>query len=496
MYPKTVALPVTHQVFKIRVEDLPSPPSVAIELLNLFNERDVLIDQIANVINVDPALSAKIIAYCNSPLLGATREIDTVERAIVTLGMHSVRMLALSFSLVETREGDGNFDYPSFWNKSLATAVSLRMARRHCCLDGDEQGFLLGLMMNIGEIAMYREQPALLKQGRFESIQSTLEFDVRHMKTDRFAVGSRILNEWNFPSAMTECVASLSAFNDESNDSAIRSIDLAWRLSAILCHNTPTGGQVDTCRTILLDLTSLNEHSLDSFFAELIDAWQQYAELLELKTDTNVTSLREIELAARMRMTEISINQIQNQQQIEQENELLRTSVTRDSLTGINNRRAYDDQAKRDLGKCARNKQPFSVLVIDIDHFKRCNDRWGHQVGDNALVHVAKTIAGTLRDYDDLYRFGGEEFVVVLPECDPADVPVVAERIRDAVENSPLQVKNNSIPLTVSVGVASTSQANRQTLEGLFEAADKCLYEAKSRGRNCCVVTDMEASLA
>ncbi|MGI9517369.1 MAG: sensor domain-containing diguanylate cyclase [Pirellulaceae bacterium] len=481
--------------FNIRIEDLPSPPSVAVELLNLFGDPDVTIDQIANIISVDPALCAKIIAYCNSPLFGVTREIETFERAIVTLGMNSVRMLALSFSLVEMGGEDDDFDYGAFWNKSLALAVALKTVMKYCDPSHDDQ-FLTGLMMNIGEVAMYRDQPTLLKEGTFESLHTTIDFDTQQMQTDRFAVGSQLLETWKFPEAMSSCIGKASLIADLDDDKHVRSMDLAWRLAAILRQEDPSMEQVDACKSAFVEMTAVDAESLEGLVAEMLESWQQYAELLELKTETGFRSFRDIELAARTRMTEISISQIQSEQQTQLENQELRESVTKDALTGVNNRRAYDEQATRDFAKCCRNNHPFSILVIDIDHFKSCNDTWGHKIGDEALAHVAQVLESQLRDYDMLYRYGGEEFVVTLPECELPVARDVAERLRAAIESEPLRSNELELPLTVSIGVAYTSCATQKTLTELFESADTCLYEAKSRGRNCCVSASPETSVA
>ncbi len=162
-------------------------------------------------------------------------------------------------------------------------------------------------------------------------------------------------------------------------------------------------------------------------------------------------------------------------------------------MTGVNNRRAYDEQSAKEFAKCQRTERPFSLLVTDIDFFKRFNDDYGHKVGDDALKHVASLMAESLRTYDNLYRYGGEEFVVVLSECNLVQAKAIAERLRVAIADSPLQVEDKKVGVTISIGIAS-NESQVGALAELFEAADKCLYKAKENGRNCCVALESNAT--
>ncbi|TVQ74199.1 MAG: GGDEF domain-containing protein, partial [Oceanospirillales bacterium] len=127
-----------------------------------------------------------------------------------------------------------------------------------------------------------------------------------------------------------------------------------------------------------------------------------------------------------------------------------------------------------------RRKRVFTLLMMDIDFFKAINDNHGHDVGDKALMHVAGRITAQLREGDLCARFGGEEFVVLLPSTDTVEAMRVAERIREAVESSPLELPKQ--PITLSIGVATYQPG--MTAEMLLKAADKEVYRAKENGRN------------
>ena len=155
----------------------------------------------------------------------------------------------------------------------------------------------------------------------------------------------------------------------------------------------------------------------------------------------------------------------------------------KDALTQLNNRRSFDDHLSVEFARALAQGGPLSLVVLDIDRFKSFNDRYGHTTGDQALKTVADILAGTVRKPNMVFRYGGEEFVMLLPNAKASEVPVLCERIRHSVAS---QTKD-SLQLTVSVGFAVYSQERFSNADMLFQAADFALYTAKSRGRNCVV---------
>jgi diguanylate cyclase (GGDEF)-like protein len=165
-----------------------------------------------------------------------------------------------------------------------------------------------------------------------------------------------------------------------------------------------------------------------------------------------------------------------------QAQESLRFHAEHDSLTGVLNRRAIRDVLRRELARCRRENQSLGIMLADVDHFKRINDRYGHGAGDAALLTVVQRISSTLRPYDLIGRYGGEEFLVIAPGCDLALTQKLAERIRDAVSDEGVELGNDNITLTVSVGITlGTSDSDP---EFLVAVADSAMYQAKRQGRN------------
>ena len=170
--------------------------------------------------------------------------------------------------------------------------------------------------------------------------------------------------------------------------------------------------------------------------------------------------------------------------------EQLRAEASQDPLTGVLNRGALLKILVRDCSRAEREGTPLATLMVDVDYFKKVNDTFGHSAGDAVLVNVAKRMRDMLRPYDALARFGGEEFLLVLPACDAAAAMVVAERVRAAVAEPPIMAESRAISVTCSIGVSAVSHGHAVSPATLIEAADMALYRAKNAGRNRVVVSD------
>lgn len=164
--------------------------------------------------------------------------------------------------------------------------------------------------------------------------------------------------------------------------------------------------------------------------------------------------------------------------------EALRLQAAQDSLTGVWNHGAIIELLDREISRAGRDGSRVSAIMADLDHFKRINDQFGHLAGDVVLCEAARRMASVLRVYDAIGRFGGEEFLIVSPGCDEWEARVVAERIRASVGQAAVVVGDARIPITLSLGVACSSDRPGSEGVALIRAADAALYEAKRRGRN------------
>lgn len=161
---------------------------------------------------------------------------------------------------------------------------------------------------------------------------------------------------------------------------------------------------------------------------------------------------------------------------------MLQSQATTDPLTGVGNRRLLDYELDRRIAQVKRQGTHLSILLIDVDYFKRINDHYGHHVGDKMLLHIVQSLIEHLREMDIVARYGGEEFAAILPGTNLDEALLAAERVRSAIEASRLAMSGNSLQTTVSIGVAQATADD--TPKSLLERTDAALYAAKQSGRN------------
>ena len=240
----------------------------------------------------------------------------------------------------------------------------------------------------------------------------------------------------------------------------------------------PEMNGIEVCRTLkddenyqnipIIFLTAMGEQStlIQAFEEGAVDyitkPFKKYELLARVKTHLELKQTRDKLFAAYLRLEQL---------------------VLTDPLTGVPNRRYLLQAGEQEFSRTRRYQRPLSIMMIDIDYFRNINNDYGHDVGDKALKLVATTIQQCLRSIDGFGRFGGEEFVVLLPETKIKDALFVAERIRQSVAQIPIELESIPRQITVSIGVAEFINED-QSLEHLLKRADKALFKAKAQGRN------------
>jgi two-component system cell cycle response regulator len=174
--------------------------------------------------------------------------------------------------------------------------------------------------------------------------------------------------------------------------------------------------------------------------------------------------------------------------------EQMRFQATHDGLTGLWNRGMIMDLLGRELARSMREHFSTVILMCDLDHFKSVNDTYGHLVGDDVLRETAKRLLASVRSYDFVGRYGGEEFLVVLNNCNPAYALARAEEIRKAIALKPMPSSSGPVPITMSLGLLLNQEWGRRPAEELLHEADAALYAAKAAGRNCVRVASPQVS--
>jgi two-component system, cell cycle response regulator len=188
------------------------------------------------------------------------------------------------------------------------------------------------------------------------------------------------------------------------------------------------------------------------------------------------------ELKARLRAGE---RILELEDRLVEARESMRFQATHDVLTSLWNRGVIVELLSREVVRSRREKCSSAVMMCDIDHFKAVNDQFGHAAGDDVLREVARRLHTSVRSYDMVGRYGGEEFLVVLNKCDPASAVARAENLRNTVSARPILLATKSLKVTISVGVALSTDFPNRHADDILHAADMALYDAKKSGRNC-----------
>ena len=468
------------------LENLPSPPGVAVKILEMYSQPEICVDDLGKVISADPALSARIIKYANSASFARRHPATSLKQAIMVLGAAGVKLIALSFSLTEMGKSDDDdgFSYDEFWKTSIATAVSAKEIFRAVGKD-EEIGFLLGLLMNIGQIGMACSDP-----DSYLKLLSDLPVnDPRLIEKEKEVFGSNrfdqviaVLNAVGFPESIStslECLAN----TDDGESIESTSLKLANQTSYLLLTENP---DLETVRSIskrLSKLTGFNIEQSQQLFDSTLESYKEVASVLSYE-NPKAKSLREIELEAKMSLIQETMALQMSNAEVQRENSELKDMAYIDALTGLGNRRQYDGMFAAEMERCARMNRPLALIVVDIDHFKSVNDTHGHAAGDSILANVASRLSLHIRSYDFLFRFGGEEFVLILPETSEDECRIVAERLRESIAAQAFEFEEKQIPVTISIGGANFSKELNGTEETLFKQADENLYVAKQTGRN------------
>ncbi len=198
------------------------------------------------------------------------------------------------------------------------------------------------------------------------------------------------------------------------------------------------------------------------------------------------------ELRARLRT---GLRVLQLEDKLVEAREDMRFKATHDPLTSLFNRGVILDLLARELARTGRQKGYTTLLLGDLDHFKEVNDTYGHVVGDEVLREVARRLVGAVRSYDFVGRYGGEEFLVVLSNCEAGAALVRAEEIRKAIAGNPVKTTRGPLPVTMSLGALTSQFVADKTVEEILHLADLALYEAKAAGRNCVKIANPSVSV-
>ena len=487
--------------------DLPSLPIVAVKLLDLTAQEEVSLAEIADLISMDIALSVKVLRVANSSFYNFPRQITSINQAVSILGANAVRNLVLSFSFLSMKGGKKtHFDFTRFWERSLAGGAAAKLIAEKVPGIDIEELFVGGILQNIGHLVFACTIPnkheELLgnasdqEEMDEESVENNL-IGITHSRA-----GYEVAKLWGLPELHLDTIRfhhNPADFigEDEQRTRIIKIVNLSDTLTSIFYASKPELAHKQF-RKDAKKLLGFSALMVNEILTQIADEINKSAEYFELSI-TPAKSVTDILQEANIRLSLIALSYeemnrelIRSTMQLETmmaelkyKNALLENLSNIDHLTEVANHRYLQDFLGRELNRSTSMAGVVSILMLDIDLFKKINDTFGHPTGDFVLKEFCRITKEIIRDYDLLARYGGEEFIVVLPETTLDDAVIVAEKIRQNTEKHVFCDGRSEIQITISIGVASArpmdDELKKQTFIGY---ADKALYEAKRSGRN------------
>jgi diguanylate cyclase (GGDEF)-like protein len=477
----------------------PTPPAVAMQVIALAQDPDIVLGKVADTVSADPAIAAKVMRIANSAMYARRRQSTNLRQALIVLGLNATLTLALSFTLVSSLRKDASkgFDFDAYWKRAILAATWGKLLASELGRRDAEEVFLASLLQDIGMLAIDKIAPETyngLSTFQLEH-QRVAQHEMTCLTTDHRTIGAWMLKNWNMPGALIRGVQHShdpgAGGVEQEFKEFVRCVALSGDLADVwLSDQSETGirrvgSLVNTHLGLppprLLEMfTTIREQIpvAESLFDVEIFPGGQMQEICEAAREILIVrNLYEID-----RNKDLEVQK----SRLKEENSALKVESARDALTGAYNRRAFEEAVEREFAAASGNQWPLSVIFVDLDYFKGINDTHGHQGGDAMLKAVALLLSSTVRDTDTVARYGGDEFVVLLPGTDSTQVETVAARIVKRARETHVDGGNNAkFSITLSLGTATRdSKSTFGSATELLAAADAALYHSKRSGRD------------
>ena len=496
----------------LRADSLPTLPVAAMKVLELTQLPDVSANEIAKVIQTDPALSAKLLKTANSSMFGMSKKVASLQQAMVLLGLRTVKVMALSFSLVDTfsgRQGENLFDFEKYWRRSLSTAVAAKLLAEAATESRRDEAFVGGLLADLGIVAAFRcapEEYLPALQAYAEHSLPLQDVEQQLLGVTHAGISACLLRHWSLPDMLCDAV---SAHHGEGFDGlAGRTRMLSGVLWAAAMVADLFCGDLDLSRLEevkkhCMTVTGIKEGPLEELLESIDTHVTETASVFSLDIGETV-GYEEIRTRAMAQLAAMSMDaelgrveatrreESTRQQLVELSDQAatLRQQANTDPLTKIGNRQAFEVGLQEAIEQARACRGNLGLIILDLDHFKKLNDSYGHQAGDEALRAVGRCLAKITDGGGLAARYGGEEFAIIVPSATAREVRHLADDVRKTIGRQQIEHEGQQIRFTASLGAVHIAFAHEQAdAASMIKRADECLYDAKRNGRDRVEIT-------
>ncbi len=467
---------------------LPSLPAVAAKLIELTGDPDVSMSEIASTVQQDQGLASKVLKTVNSSYYGLPNKCGSIDRAMGYLGLNTVKSLVLGFSLVDATNNtdhDG-FDMVGHWRRTLMGATASRLIADRFKLSDKDEVFSAALFQDMGMLAIF----TTIRNRYFQAITDMDHNKLCQNETEAFGfthakVGSELARKWSLPENIAEAIE-YHHNPDKSNGSDIemvRAVSLGTQVAEALSAKSPAG-PMRRIESQIAKWFPGKKINLQELFEEVNESSKELASLF----NTEIGDLKDVQSL----MSQAQERGLEHQISMQRQTENLEKQAFTDGLTGVPNRKEFDNKIAEAFGGYQESGAAFAVLFFDADKFKSVNDTHGHAVGDAVLIELANRTSTVVGSEGTVCRYGGEEFGIILPGYTVLKAAMLAERVRSEIAGSPFDIRHcddgpDELPVTVSIGVSAVDAGPTDRLskpEQLVTEADAGVYAAKDAGRN------------
>ena len=472
---------------------------IALQIVRESLAPEAALPELAQLAESDPGFAMRIIAMVNSASYGPQRHVSDVRQAASLIGIRGMRSIGMSLALSDMIPV-GEAGRILLANSLRRAVASQFLAQRLGKKDVDEF-FTTGLFLEVGLLSRARDD----LRGAAEVARLPALHRVMHERAagllDHPALGASLAATFMLPAHVE---AAVSQHHADAPPEALAS-RVAWaaeRLAALWEGGDPILNRKAAIDAVLtLGLSREDAELATKELPELVVGAakgfdrdigpQQSVEGLLVDVNRGLVEMTQNYDAAVRRLESLLAEKEALSKQLIEANAQLSCLASTDGLTGLANKRAFEEALQRDLSRADRDQTWLTIVISDIDFFKKVNDSYGHPTGDEVLRQVGKVFGGKLRGGDLAARYGGEEFILILPGSNGVGGKIAAERLRRAIEELKLTGPSGQFAVTSSFGVASTCGPGcTGAMTDLVKRADTALYAAKHGGRNRVVVAD------